>query len=254
LDGSTDHPTHDCPICRDEGFVIDKVEREVIRRDGSRHTYFDDVAKPCACMERKRIHRLFKSSHITDEFQKLGFQNFVVDGRPACVNQARDMCLHYLRNFELIRGGRQNSVALLGHPGTGKTHLLMAISNNLMRKGVSVLYFPWVEGGNELKDNLDELESRIHAMKTVDVLFIDDLFKGRKEPTAFMLEQLFGVVNYRYLNHLPILLSSEKDIDAICAIDEGIGSRLYQMAKSYTVVMGLTDEERKKGIQLNFRL
>lgn len=211
-------------------------------------------AKPCLCMEKKKIERMFKSSHITEEFQKLGFQNFHTENRPASVLHAKESALAYLKHFEEIRGERQNSIALLGPPGSGKTHLLMAISNNLMRKGIPAMYFPYVEGFNDIKDDLDQLETKIGAMKRVDVLYIDDLYKGRKSPTDFMIEQLFAVVNFRYLNHMPIMVSSERDIDGICQVDMAIGSRIYEMSKRYTVLLGVEDTEKEAGIELNYRL
>lgn len=208
----------------------------------------------CDCQKSARIHRMFKSSHITEAFQQLGFKNFTTDGRPQAVVNAKAAALDYLKRFKAIRADRNNSLALLGIPGGGKTHLLMAISNNLIRKGVGVLYFPWVEGGNDLKDDMDKLEEKVGHMKRVDVLYIDDLFKGRRKPTDFMLEQMFGVINYRYLNCLPILVSSERDIDEICDIDMGLGSRIFEMAKRYTVILKLTDEEAKQGAEINYRL
>jgi DNA replication protein DnaC len=212
------------------------------------------VVVECECQERNRIKRMFKSSHITDDFQKLGFQNFITDGRPQCVTAAKEVALEYLKRFDDIKDDRCNSVALLGNPGCGKTHVLMAICNNLMRKRIHVMYFPWVEGLNDLKDNMDDLERKIRMMKEVSVLYIDDLFKGRKTPTEWSVEQLFGIVNYRYVEHLPILLSCEKDIDQLCDIDEGIGSRLYEMARNHTVLMKLTPQEEQDGTQLNYRI
>jgi DNA replication protein DnaC len=106
-----------------------------------------------------------------------------------------------------------------------------------MKKQISVLYFPFVEGFNDLKDDFDLLEEKLTKMKRVGVLFIDDLFKGREVPTPFQLEQMFGVINYRYLNHKPIMVSSEKTVDELCDIDEALGTRIYQMCKDYTVVI-----------------
>jgi len=220
----------------------------VTDRFGNERTFREEYWKWCEhCREKRQIRRLFKSSRITEEFQKLGFDNFITEGRPQPVVDAYYTALKYVSNFDKIRNERKNSIALLGKPGSGKTHLLTAIANRLLKKGVGVLYFPWVEGFNEIKDDLSTLESRIHHMSTVSVLFIDDLFKGRKEPTPFQLEQLFAIINYRYLNHLPILISSEKDIDQICDYDEAIGSRIYEMCKDYTVIL-------KGDKNLNYRL
>jgi len=153
----------------------------------------------------------------------------------------------YLKYFPQLRSSRSNSIALLGKPGSGKTHLLIAIANNLLGQGVGVLYFPWVEGFNDLKSNFDAIQDKIHRIKQVEVLFIDDLFKGRRQITDFQIEQMFEIINYRYLNHLPIMISSEKDIDQLCEIDEAIGSRIYEMTKNFTVVL-------KGDKRLNYRI
>ena len=189
---------------------------------------------------------MFKSSNISGEFQHITFDNFVLDGRPECVHNAYNAVQHYLANFESLRGTANNSIALLGVPGSGKTHLLIAAANALLAQGVGVLYFPWVEGSNELRDAVAkkaDVQAKIDAMKNVDVLFIDDLFKGRKEVKDFQLEWLFEVVNYRYLNHLPMMVSSERYFDQILSIDEGIGRRIFERSRAHKVDMQLGQDE-----------
>lgn len=232
---STKEKQYDCPKCKDEeGFIIRQ-------EDGN------EVWRWCECRENKIVNRLFQASQITEEFQKKSLINFELKGRPQVVWEAYDAALEYLENYTEIHNTRKNSIALLGVPGVGKTHLLMAISNELMRNGVGVLYFPWVEGFNDLKNDFDNMEQKVHRMQNISVLYIDDLFKGRKKPTEFQVEQLFAIVNYRYLNNKPILLSSEWDFNQICGFDMGIGSRLYEMCKDYAV-------ELKGGLELNYRL
>jgi DNA replication protein DnaC len=231
---------HECPKCKDlEGFIIRQD-------DGS------EVWRFCECRERKiakkRAERLMKSSRITEEFKKLSFSNFYLEDRPDIVIEAFNCARQYVSKFSEIRKGRLNSIALLGHPGSGKTHLLVAIANHLLAQGVGVIYFPWVEGMNDLKADFDQIEKKVEQLKKTEVLFIDDLFKGRRQVTDWQLEQLFEIINYRYLNHLPILISSEKGIDDICDIDEGVGSRILEMCTDYTVVL---KGDRK---ELNYRL
>lgn len=182
-----------------------------------------------------------KASDITDEFKKIGFKNFIRDGKPQPINDAYECALSYFNSFLSIQNDRANSISLLGQPGAGKTHLLTAISNNLIqRKNVPVLYFPYVEGFNDLKDDFDKLEAKLERMKEVDVLFIDDLFKpvkGKPRATEWQVEQLYAVINSRYLNHKPILVSSELVVDEIVDVDEALGTRIYEMCKDFTVVI-----------------
>jgi DNA replication protein DnaC len=205
--------------------------------------------KDCTCAKKKRSNHLLKFSEITEEFRKINFSSFILDGKDQVIRDAYRCAIAYFKNYEGIKTNRVNSISLLGQPGSGKTHLLIALANNLiMKKQVSVLYFPFVEGFNDLKDNFDRLEEKLTKMKRVDVLFIDDLFKGRDFPTNFQIEQMFAVINYRYINHKPIMISSEKTVDELCDIDEALGTRIFEMSKDYTVVI---KGDRKK---LNHRL
>lgn len=201
----------------------------------------DTYSKQCDCVRQKRIARLMAASGITEEFEKLVFGNFRTEGKPGLIKEAYDCAVEYFKDFEKIRGQRSNSIALLGQPGSGKTHLLTAIMNNLIKKKfVHCMYFPYVEGMGDLRNDFDQLETKLDAMRKVDVLFIDDLFKpARGEPraTEWQIEQIQSVVNYRYLNHLPLLVSSELTTDELLDIDEALGSRIHQMCRDYTVII-----------------
>ncbi|OAS17491.1 hypothetical protein A8708_22115 [Paenibacillus oryzisoli] len=206
-----------------------------------------DVWKDCECKDQRRIDRAFDSSKITWEFQKKTFDNFSLGNRPEAVRDAYHCARDYKVRFPKLLISRHNSIALLGRPGSGKTHLLMAVSNELMSQGYKVLYFPWVEGFSEIKDDLSMTEERTRRMQEVDVLYIDDMFKGREKLTPFQLEVAFAVINHRYMEKKPILVSSERDIDQICDLDEGLGSRINEMCKNYLVLL-------KGGKEFNYRL
>lgn len=227
--------SYNCIKCQDEEGYLIKLD------DGF------EVYKQCDCVDKKKIDRAFKSSKITWEFQKKTFDNFILADVSPVVRDAYHCARQYIIDFEQIKGERQNSIALLGRPGCGKTHILCAIANDLMSEGKRVLYFPWVEGFNEIKDDLSMTEERINRMQKVDVLFIDDMWKGREKPTPFQIEQMFAVINYRYMEHKPVLISSERDIDQMCDMDEALGSRINEMCKDYRVIL-------KGGRELNYRL
>lgn len=226
-DGSAEKK-YQCTKCQDQMGYIEL-------RDGN------EVWVRCSCIEWRRTQKMMKASEITEEFRNLGFKNFITEGKPQIIQDIRDCAMTYFQEFESIRNTRTNSIALLGQPGAGKTHLLTAIANNLMKQlNVPVLYFPYVEGFIDLKDDFDKLEEKLERMKTVNVLFIDDLFKpvkGKPRATEWQIEQTYAVVNYRYLNYKPILVSSELTVDELADIDEALGTRIYEMCKEFTVVI-----------------
>lgn len=239
---SADTENYSCHACKDKGFLLENVPalnvegQQRIERNGQ--PMFIEILKDCVCSPKRQANHLMKFSEITDEFKKMTFGSFTLDGKTEPIRSAHQCAIDYYKLFDSIKDKRCNSISLLGQPGSGKTHLLTALANNLiMKKQISVLYFPFVEGFNDLKDDFDLLEEKLTKMKRVGVLFIDDLFKGREVPTPFQLEQMFGVINYRYLNHKPIMVSSEKTVDELCDIDEALGTRIYQMCKDYTVVI-----------------
>jgi DNA replication protein DnaC len=83
-------------------------------------------------------------------------------------------------------------------------------------------------------------------MKQVDVLYWDDLFKHPKEPTSFEIDLAFEVLNYRYLNLKPTIISSERTPNELLAIDEALGSRILERSKGHLAVI--------QGIECNYRL
>ncbi len=224
-----------CPKCKDQ-------EGEFYRDENG-----DEFWRDCECVIKKRVERLMMSSQITDEFRKKGFKNFECEGKAEKVVQAFSCARDYAKEFQKNESTRVNSIALLGRPGCGKTHLLMAVSNNLISMGIEVTYFPWVEGFDDLKSDFTQLSEKINRLQRTRVLFIDDMFKGREEPTDFQIEKLFAIVNYRYLENKPILVSSERTIAEMCGYDEAIGSRLNEMCGRFKVII-------KGGIELNHRL
>jgi DNA replication protein DnaC len=237
-----DIDNYHCLVCKDKGFILENIP--ALNFKGEQRFWSNgkpmllEVLKDCNCSPQRQSKHLMKFSEITDEFKKMTFKSFSLEGKAAVIQDAHQCALDYFMEFDNIKEQRCNSISLLGQPGAGKTHLLTALANNLiMKKQISVLYFPFVEGFNDLKNNFDILEEKLTKMKRVGVLFIDDLFKGRTHPTDFQIEQMFGVINYRYLNHKPIMISSEKTVDELCEIDEALGTRIYQMCKDFTVVI-----------------
>lgn len=249
-----------CSKCKDEGGYITRKragETSLVRDDDRlvevTLKYDMDEWVECECTEMRRIQRIVRASAITDKFKDRGFKNFSLEGKPQVIADMRQIAIDYYRAFDEIKSSEQNSALFSGQPGCGKTHLMMAISNGLMReKMVPVAYFPYQDGMREIAaNNFEKKDEVVNKMRNVDVLFIDDLFKpiGSKVTVhKWQGDIIAEVVNYRYLNAKPMLISTEiSPLELLELFDEAAASRMIEMASDFTLTI-------EKDIRLNHRL
>ncbi len=124
-------------------------------------------------------------------------------------------------------GGVYNPLFIYGGVGLGKTHLLQAIGNELMRKNAAtkILYVTCERFTNDfigaLRSNrINDFKNRY---RTVDVLLVDDIqFITGKEGTQ---EEFFHTFNQLYQNNKQIVISSDRPPKAIPALEDRLVSR-----------------------------
>ena len=130
-------------------------------------------------------------------------------------------------------------LSVLGCVGAGKTHICTAVCGELMRKGLSLKYMLWRDESVKLKsavNNHDEYTRLIKQFKDAEVLYIDDLFKTKKDAgiTPADINLAFELINYRYNQPgKKTIISSEKSIEELYSIDSAIGSRIYERSKKH---------------------
>ena len=126
--------------------------------------------------------------------------------------------------------------------------LSMAISNNLMNVcSVGVLYMSYRESITEIKQVTQEkinYDNTLNKYKNARVLMIDDLLKGNLTKTD--INSLFEIINYRYINKKPIIVSTEKTLAELLEFDEAVSSRIIEMCKGHIVKL--------EGSKLNYRI
>ena len=197
----------------------------------------DNEAIPCSCKGVREAEEILLNSGISERFWKKTFDNFNY-------SYNMDVCEAFMKANEYVKsfdkGSKCNkSIMFVGQVGSGKTHLSMAIANSLMKDGVGVLYMSYREEVIKLKQNVMDKEYYKNAMdrfKKCRVLLIDDLFKGSISGSDVNI--MFEIINFRYLNSLPVIASCEMGIDEIMKIDEAIGSRIYEMCEFFVSVSG----------------
>lgn len=199
----------------------------------------------CECRERKQYERILKNSGISEAFRKKSFRNYSDKGIDI-LKKAKKKAVNYIKKFDEIRNTEKNSIAFLGQVGAGKTHLSIAIANNLMSKNIGVLYMQYREDIVKIKQVAnDEINysNAINPYKNASVLLIDDLFKkatykdrlGNEILNDADARVMFEIINYRYLKRAPIIVSSEYTVNKLLDLDEAIGSRIIQMCEDRTI-------------------
>jgi DNA replication protein DnaC len=196
-----------------------------------------ETASRCGCVAQKRLDRLVKSSRITPAFRSKTLENFTTADRPGEVRALHECAKDYA---DALGGGHGDWLCLLGEPGCGKTHLAIAIANCAMSNGIPAMYFPHVDGLAEIKSSLSrrgegDAAQKIEELKRVDLLLWDDLFWGQGSPRPFELEVVFEVLNYRYLNLLCTVITSNHSPSGLLEIDATIGSRIIERSRGYLV-------------------
>lgn len=189
--------------------------------------------RPCKCREMAKIQKIWEQSGISVNDIDKSFSNF--ETWNIKIRDMKDKATSYYRQFEKIKGERTNSIMLCGNPGCGKTHLALALANNLLKKKqVPVVYMPYRDVITDLKQHMTDEEyykRTLSKYQNCEVLLIDDLFKGKINETDINI--MFELINYRYLNRLPMIISTEFTIEKLLSFDEAIGSRIYEMSKNY---------------------
>jgi chromosomal replication initiator protein len=120
-----------------------------------------------------------------------------------------------------------NPLFIYGAPGLGKTHLLLAIKNELARTapGVKVLYIGGEQFTNELIAAISagNTEPFHEKYRSTDVLLVDDIqFIGGKEATQ---EEFFHTFNALHNAQKQIALTSDRPPKEIKSLEERLRTR-----------------------------
>jgi len=178
-----------------------------------------------------RIDTLQARSGLSKRLKGHTFDNFdplMNESTRKASSKIGDYQMNWKENREAGRG-----LYLCGGVGTGKTHLAVALLNELIRKSRVPSLFVTVP---ELLDNLRgtydnpgrNLDEWMDAVKNAEFLVLDDL--GSEKPTPWVQERIFVIVNHRYRESLPTVFTSNiGPMDLAAQLGERTASRIIAM-------------------------
>ncbi len=187
--------SYDCEKCKDTGYV-----------DG----------KMCSCLKNILKAETYNQLNKLSPLSLSTFDSFKLDYYPTDTNEQSSVrtrmsrilnyCINYAGNFSLI----SDNLFMNGATGLGKTHLSLAIANEVIKKGFGVIYVSTPSIVSKLEkerfhyaENKDETESHLILC---DLLILDDL--GTEFQTTFSNASIYNIINSRILYNKPTIIST----------------------------------------------
>lgn len=170
--------------------------------------------------EHERIKRIIGQSGMGARFRNRSFERFQVEALNA---HAFKIAKGYADNFKALQkdpaGQEKNGLLITGPMGTGKTHLAAAVANQLMGEGVPVVFATMIDLLAKIKASFEHHpgaaseDDIMRLYKTTDLLIIDDI--GKEQPTGWALAKIYQVINARYEDYKPMIITSNYTTDEL---------------------------------------
>ena len=158
------------------------------------------------------------------------FDNFIV-------GSSNDLAYSASEAVAMNPGQKYNPLYFYGGVGLGKTHLMQAIGNEILKRndGTNVLYVSSETFVNEFLEFIRfKKKGFSEKYRKVDVLIVDDMqFIANKEKTQ---EEFFHTFNFLHQNNKQIIISSDKPPKSIPTLTERLRSR-FEMGMTIDIQM-----------------
>ena len=228
----TSAPEYQCCKCLDSGWL------DFYDDDGNR------FAKKCECRLAREAEERLQASGLAEAVKKHTFDAFRTD-TPVQEHTKRVAQQYLVDLFDNVDPQRRPWLYVGGNPGSGKTHICTAVCGEILKHNIGVRYMQWLEESKKLKyaNSEESFTDSVNDYINPSVLYIDDLLKQKYTAKPVFTEAdikiAFMILNGRYLQNKPTIISSEWDlVDQLMPADEGVFSRVYERCKAHMIRIG----------------
>ena len=208
IDSSVIQPEFTCPVCGDTGYI--ELDNRTAVCDCFKKLMADVAAEqlntdlPLA----ECTFDTFKLDHYSDKPDK--------NGRSPLNRMSKiyNYCVEYADNFTVS----SKSLFMRGATGLGKTHLSLAIANEVIKKGMSVIYVSAPDILSKLEREhftyqYSAQEDTYNSLLKSDLLIIDDL--GTEFSSQFTVSCLYNLFNSRLLAGKPVIINTNLQLSEL---------------------------------------
>lgn len=195
--------------------------------------------------KEQEIERLKRSCFISMSQWAYTFDNYKGEKDKSYI-----IAKNYVKEYEQMK---KENIGLLfcGTVGSGKTYLACCIANALIEEYmIRVKIRNFAQIINDLQKSGFDLDKNeyIESLTNVSVLILDDL--GIERDTSYAKEQVYNIVNSRYLKQKPTILTTNLPYEKIQNSDDGVEyERIYSRIIEMCIPVKVMGEDFRKRLQ-----
>ncbi len=190
-----------------------------------------DGTKMCSCMKQLCGKLMADELNENAQLTLSSFDTFQLSYYSGNDYFMMEKILNYTKQYAATFDKNSDSILMYGNTGLGKTHLSLAIANEVLKKGYSVLYDSIINILRKIESehfSYDHLSDMLDLVMDTDLLILDDL--GTEYETKFYSSTIYNIINTRLNRNKPTIISTNMSFPQLSKrYDERVTSRLSSM-------------------------
>lgn len=240
-----------------DGHAYCKVCHE--RKDGDVMEFFGNkmiLRVACKCdreieKQRKQREKQMEIERLKRNcFNSMREWSYTFENYQGEENQSLIIAKNFVKDYEEMK---KENIGLLfyGSVGSGKTYLACSVANSLIEQyQISVKIRNFAQIINELQKSSFEFDKNayIESLVNTSVLILDDL--GIERDTSYAKEQVYNIVNSRYLKQKPTIFTTNLSYEKIQNCKDSVEyQRIYSRIIEMCIPVMVVGEDFRKFIQ-----
>lgn len=223
-----------CSLCNDTGWVNVKTEDR-------------EYARKCQCQAEDSYIRKGRAANIPPRFLGFELKAFLPQDENSTQKKIKKIIRKFIDEYPAVKDNK--GILLQGNVGVGKTRLLCAVADGLIKKieSIDVYYIDWNDLVREMRSGEDHstrdfisINQLMNRLISADLLLFDEL--GASKLSEWVQDNIYHLFNKRY-NHQKLTLCATNYFDKSAnnketlaqRIGMRIRSRLYEMTEAYEI-------------------
>ena len=204
-----------------------EYQKLLVEEQENRQSIIDEI-------NRQRVKTMIRQSGLGARFAERTFETYraETEWQKTALRIAQEFCQNMVDRTDKGQG-----IILSGSVGTGKTHLAAAITIKVIHANFDVIYGTATALLSEIKRGWkeDDAADFVDRLCEIPLLVIDDLgkeYSKKNDGWSWAQEQFFQVINARYENYLPMIITTNLDMKQLSAtMGDAIVSRIIECCR-----------------------